>query len=123
MTAMTSSERFAARTKRLAVVGGGIAGLTAAQVAARAGWRVTLFEADARTGGKLALGGVAGVQVDLGAESILARRPEGTGLAEEVGLAEDLVHPATTAAGIWSRGELLADPRIAAFITGTLAGS
>ena len=106
MTAMTSSERLAARTKRLAVVGGGIAGLAAAQAAARAGWQVTLFEADARTGGKLALGGVAGVQVDLGAESNLARRPEGTGLAEEVGLAEDLVHPATTAAGIWSRGEL-----------------
>lgn len=87
-------------------MGGGITGLAAAQAAARAGWQVTLLEADSQTGGKLALGGVAGVQVDLGAESILARRPEGTGLAEEVGLAEDLVHPATTAAGIWSRGEL-----------------
>jgi oxygen-dependent protoporphyrinogen oxidase len=103
---MTAPERPGAARGRLAVVGGGIAGLAAAQAAARAGWHVTLLEADARTGGKLALGGVAGVQVDLGAESILARRPEGTGLAEEVGLAEDLVHPATTAAGIWSRGEL-----------------
>ena len=92
--------------RRLAVVGGGIAGLTAAREAARAGWRVTLLEADTRTGGKLALGGVAGIPVDLGAESILARRPEGTGLAEEVGLGEDVVHPATTAAGIFSRGEL-----------------
>jgi oxygen-dependent protoporphyrinogen oxidase len=94
------------RGRRLAVVGGGITGLTAAREAARAGWRVTLLEADARTGGKLALGAVAGVPVDLGAESILARRSEGTGLAEEVGLGEDVVHPATTAAGILSRGEL-----------------
>ncbi len=109
MTAMTSpgtSSTSGARPGRLAVIGGGITGLAAAQAAARAGWQVTLLEADTRAGGKLALGAVAGVQVDLGAESILARRPEGTGLAEQVGLAEDLVHPATTAAGIWSRGEL-----------------
>ena len=114
MTAMnspaTNSSATAAgspgRPGRLAVVGGGVTGLAAAQAAARAGWQVTLLEVDARTGGKLALGAVAGVQVDLGAESILARRPEGTGLAEEVGLAEDLVHPATTAAGIYSRGAL-----------------
>ncbi|MBS2963088.1 protoporphyrinogen oxidase [Actinocrinis puniceicyclus] len=91
---------------RLAVVGGGITGLAAAQAAARDGWRVTLLEADTRAGGKLALGAVAGVQVDLGAESLRARRPEGTGLAREVGLGEDVVHPATTAAGIYSRGEL-----------------
>jgi len=103
---MASTTSNSGARPRLAVVGGGITGLTAAQVAARAGWQVTLLEAGSQTGGKLALGGVAGVQVDLGAESILARRPEGTGLAEEVGLAEDLVHPATTAAGIWSRGEL-----------------
>lgn len=90
----------------LAVVGGGITGLAAAQAAARDGWRVTLLEADTRAGGKLALGAVAGVQVDLGAEALLARRPEGTGLAREVGLGEDVVHPATTAAGIFSRGEL-----------------
>ena len=92
--------------RRLAVVGGGIAGLAAAQHAARTGWQVTLLEATADLGGKLALGGVAGVPVDLGAEAILARRPEGTALAEEVGLGEDIVHPATTAAGIFSRGEL-----------------
>jgi protoporphyrinogen/coproporphyrinogen III oxidase len=92
--------------RRLVVVGGGIAGLTAAREGARAGLRVTLLEADAHIGGKLALGGVAGVPIDLGAESILARRPEGTALAAEVGLGEDVVHPATTAAGIFSRGEL-----------------
>lgn len=91
---------------RLAVIGGGITGVAAAQHAARAGLRVTLLEAAGALGGKLALGGVAGVTVDLGAEAILARRPEGTALAEEAGLGDDVVHPATTAAGIFSRGEL-----------------
>jgi oxygen-dependent protoporphyrinogen oxidase len=101
---MTASRRTARR--RLVVVGGGIAGLSAAYAAAQAGWQTTLLEAQPQTGGKLRLGGVAGVPVDLGAESILARRPEGTALAEQVGLGEDVVHPAVTAAGVYSRGEL-----------------
>ena len=71
---------------RVVVVGGGIAGLAAAfflrDVAA-----VTVFEGVARLGGKLAVSGVAGVAVDEGAEALLARRPEGTGLAAAVGLA------------------------------------
>jgi oxygen-dependent protoporphyrinogen oxidase len=92
--------------RHVVVVGGGIAGLAAAYKAALAGARVTLLEAEQRTGGKLALGGVAGIQVDLGAEAILARRREGTDLAAEIGLGDDLVHPATTAAAILSRGEL-----------------
>jgi oxygen-dependent protoporphyrinogen oxidase len=91
---------------RLLVVGGGITGLAAARAGLDAGLRVTLLEASAGYGGKLALGHVAGSSVDLGAESILARRPEGVALAKAVGLGEDLVHPATTAAGVWSRGEL-----------------
>lgn len=90
----------------LLVVGGGIAGLAAARAGLDAGLAVTLLEAGPGYGGKLVLGHVAGSTVDLGAESILARRPEGVRLAREVGLGEDLVHPATTAAGIWSRGEL-----------------
>ena len=92
--------------RRLIVVGGGITGLAAARAGLAAGLAVTLVEASPGYGGKLALGHVAGTAVDLGAESILARRPEGVALAEQVGLADDVVHPATTAAGIWSRGEL-----------------
>jgi oxygen-dependent protoporphyrinogen oxidase len=101
----TESARPAA-SGRLLVVGGGITGLAAARAGLDAGFAVTLLEAGHGYGGKLALGHVAGSAVDLGAESILARRPEGTRLAQDVGLGEDLVHPATTAAGIWSRGEL-----------------
>jgi len=102
----TDSARQAGAPRRLLVAGGGITGLAAARAALAAGLEVTLLEATPGYGGKLVLGHVAGSTVDLGAESILARRPEGVALAREVGLADDLVHPATTAAGIWSRGEL-----------------
>jgi oxygen-dependent protoporphyrinogen oxidase len=102
----TDSARQAGAPRRLLVAGGGITGLAAARAALAAGLEVTLLEAAPGYGGKLVLGHVAGSTVDLGAESILARRPEGVALAREVGLADDLVHPATTAAGIWSRGEL-----------------
>jgi len=95
---------------RVAVVGGGIAGLAAAyflrDVAA-----VTLFEGAARLGGKLAVSGVAGVAVDEGAEALLARRPEGTGLAAEVGLGGELRPAGPAGAAIWSRGELRPLPR------------
>jgi oxygen-dependent protoporphyrinogen oxidase len=108
----------APRGRRVAVVGGGIAGLAAALFirrglisaadadAAGPSTDVSLYEATGRVGGKLALGEVAGIAVDLGAEAILARRPEAVALAEAVGLVDDIVHPATTAASIWSRGEL-----------------
>lgn len=46
-----------ARPRRIAVVGGGPAGLTAATEAARNGHRVDLYEADDKLGGKLILGG------------------------------------------------------------------
>jgi oxygen-dependent protoporphyrinogen oxidase len=102
----TDSARQVGAPQRLLVAGGGITGLAAARAALDAGLEVTVLEASPGYGGKLALGHVAGSSVDLGAESILARRPEGVALVRDVGLADDLVHPATTAAGIWSRGEL-----------------
>ena len=92
--------------RHLVIVGGGITGLAAARSARQRGLTVTVLEAVQSLGGKLALGQVAGVQVDLGAESVLARRPEGTDLIGALGLGEDLVHPATSSASIWSRGEL-----------------
>jgi protoporphyrinogen/coproporphyrinogen III oxidase len=95
---------------RVAVVGGGIAGLAAAyflrDVAA-----VTVFEGAARLGGKLAVSGVAGVAVDEGAEALLARRPEGTGLAAEVGLGGELRPAGPAGAAIWTRGQLRPLPR------------
>jgi oxygen-dependent protoporphyrinogen oxidase len=88
------------------VVGGGIAGLAAAFFLRDRGAAVTVLEGSPRLGGKLAISQVAGIAVDEGAESLLARRPEGTELIGAVGLAGQLMRPGTTAAGIWSRGQL-----------------
>jgi oxygen-dependent protoporphyrinogen oxidase len=91
------------------VVGGGIAGLTAARDLAAAGRDVLVLEGAPRTGGKLLTGSVGGVEVDLGAESMLARRPEGVDLARELGM--PVVHPATTSSSVWTHGALRALPR------------
>jgi oxygen-dependent protoporphyrinogen oxidase len=95
----------------IAIVGGGISGLAAAYFLRDSGASVIVLEGSPRLGGKLAVSQVAGVAVDEGAEALLARRPEGTGLVSAAGLAGQLVQPGTTAAGIWSRGELHPLPR------------
>ena len=105
------------RRPRIAVVGGGIAGLAAAwelrQLAASLGGgvEVVVHEAGGRVGGKLALQEVAGVVVDAGAESLLARRPEAVQLATAAGLGADLVTPSTGGARLWSRGSFHPLPR------------
>ncbi|AYY13407.1 protoporphyrinogen oxidase [Actinobacteria bacterium YIM 96077] len=112
------------RAPRVAVIGGGISGLAAAwslrrELAGHAGqdghadqaWEgdqaeITLFEQRRMLGGHLRVSDVAGLPVDEGAESVLARRPEAVDLARDVGLGDDLVHPAPVGAGIWSRGSI-----------------
>ncbi len=77
----------------VAVVGGGITGLAAARVLGSAGVEVVVLEQGRRWGGKLASLELDGVRLDGGAESMLARRPEGTNLADDLGLGRTLVHP------------------------------
>ncbi|WP_307807724.1 protoporphyrinogen oxidase [Nocardioides xinjiangensis] len=91
------------------VVGGGIAGLVAARDLAAAGRDVLLLEASPQVGGKLRTAEVAGLSVDVGAEAMLARRPEGVALAQELGAA--VVHPTGAASAVWSRGALRDLPR------------
>ncbi|MFF3613302.1 protoporphyrinogen oxidase [Streptomyces sp. NPDC002580] len=93
------------------VVGGGIAGLAAAHRLLGGGARVTVLEASDRVGGKLLPGEIAGARVDLGAESMLARRPEAVDLAREVGLGDRLQAPATATASLWNRGALIPMPK------------
>jgi oxygen-dependent protoporphyrinogen oxidase len=91
------------------VVGGGVAGLTAARDLAGAGLSVLLFEGSPDIGGKLRLARVADVEIDVGAESMLVRRPEAVGLAGELGIG--LVHPASGSSQLWTRGDLRPLPR------------
>lgn len=93
------------------VIGGGIAGLAAAHRLLAEGLRVTLLEAGPRLGGKLYAGELAGARVDLGAESMLARRPEAVALARAVGLGDAVQPPATATAHLWTRGALRPMPR------------
>ncbi|HEX2704413.1 MAG TPA: FAD-dependent oxidoreductase, partial [Candidatus Lustribacter sp.] len=90
------------------VIGGGVSGLAAAWQLTRAGRALSICVYDAAPvpGGKLASGVVAGHRIDIGAESMLARRPEAVGLVEEAGLAGGLTHPDVTAASVYSRGRL-----------------
>ncbi len=95
---------------RVVVVGGGIAGLTAAYLLAEdPTLDVLLLEGSPRVGGKLRLAEVAGVTVDVGAEAMLNRRPEGVELARELGL--EIVHPTSASSRLWTRGELRPLPR------------
>ncbi|MFD5642521.1 protoporphyrinogen oxidase [Streptomyces anulatus] len=106
-----SQQRAETPPGHVVVIGGGIAGLAAAHHLVATGLRVTLLEATDRLGGKLMTGEVAGVQVDLGAESMLARRPEAVALAREVGLADRLQPPATATASLWTRDALRPMPK------------
>ncbi len=87
---------------RLVVVGAGITGLTAAFQwrRARPDDEVVVLEAAARIGGKLDRVRLAGPWYDTGAEAMLARVPEAVQLVEALGLADQLVAPATTRAAI-----------------------
>jgi oxygen-dependent protoporphyrinogen oxidase len=106
--------------RSVAVVGGGISGLAAAWELVRSGGPegvdVTLLEGSDRVGGKLRLADVAGVPVDVGAESVLARRPEAVALVQELGLADRLTYPAPVGASVLAGGRRRPLPK------GTLMG-
>ena len=90
----------------VAVVGAGVAGLAAAGELChlRPDAEVVVLEQAARVGGKLRSATLAGHLVDVGAEAMLARRPEGLDLIGAAGLTDERVDPLTTSAGIWAPG-------------------
>jgi protoporphyrinogen/coproporphyrinogen III oxidase len=90
----------------LAVVGGGISGLAAAWEGRRQGARVAVFEAGPRPGGTLRTSPLAGVALDEAADAFLARVPDAVDLCTELGLATELVSPATGSAYVWLDGAL-----------------
>ena len=91
------------------MVGAGVAGLTAARDLTLAGHEVVVVEGADEIGGKLRRREVGGVVVDVGAEAMLNRRPEGVDLARALGL--EVVHPTEAASRVWTRGALRPLPR------------
>ncbi len=91
---------------RVAVVGGGIAGLSAAFHLARLGAEAVVFEGSDTVGGKVRLARVGDLTVDVGAEAMLARRPEALELVSAAGLDADVVAPEPLPSMVWSRGAL-----------------
>lgn len=92
---------------RVVVVGGGMAGLAAAyDLSAEPGLDVVVLDTSDVVGGKLRQATVAGLPVDVGAESVLAVRPELVDLVTQAGLADLLTTPSTTSSFVWSRGAL-----------------
>src|SRR5947209_1597468 len=102
-TALATPSRLTTpATRRLVVVGAGITGLAAAFE-----WRrrrpddeIVVLEAGDRIGGKLHRIELAGHWYDTGPEAMLARVPEAVDLVERLGLADQLVAPATTQASV-----------------------
>jgi protoporphyrinogen oxidase len=110
--------------KRVAVIGGGIAGLAAAvrlRDVTPADTEIIVYEQSGALGGKLRTGELAGLTVERGAESFLMTGPDGAesaavALARRLGLGDELVHPAAIPAALSIGGRLAPVP------AGTLIG-
>lgn len=77
--------------KRVAVIGGGLAGLTAAYRLHRAGHRVSLFESGTHVGGQIRTIDLCGLPVDVGAEAMHLHAPALAALVREAGLMSSVV--------------------------------
>jgi len=76
---------------RLAVIGGGIAGLAAAWEGVQQGADVVLLEASDRLGGKILTERAGGRIVEHGPDSFVAYRPAGLALIRELGLEDQII--------------------------------
>jgi len=82
----------------VAIVGGGIAGLTAAYALTRGGRSVAVFEASPRAGGLIRTERANGFTIEAGPDSLLASKPAGLELVRELGLGADVIHVRTPGA-------------------------
>ncbi|MCG7236916.1 protoporphyrinogen oxidase [Corynebacterium sp. ACRQP] len=103
----------------IAIIGAGLAGLTAAYElrstgSARAGeeddLKVDVYEATDRLGGKLHTVAFEAGPTDMGAEAFMARRQDAVDFFAELGLADSLVEPSGLRSLVWVDGEARALP-------------
>ena len=84
-------------TRRIAVVGGGLSGLSAAHrlielsKSMESQLDLTLFEAASRTGGMIATKRIGEYLVELGADSFITNKPAGVALCKRLGIEEELI--------------------------------
>ncbi len=92
----------------VAIVGGGIAGLSAAYALGKAGVRHVLLEASPRLGGVIRTERADGFLLEAGPDAILAQKPEAVALARELGLGGRLVptNPRVKTVFVLHRGRL-----------------
>jgi oxygen-dependent protoporphyrinogen oxidase len=82
----------------VAIVGGGITGLTAAYELTRRGRSVAVLEASSRAGGLIRTERAGGFTIEAGPDSLLAAKPAGLELVHQLGLASDVIHVRTPGA-------------------------
>jgi len=89
---------------RVVVVGGGVSGLaTAYRLVSRSkDVDVVVLEAGSEPGGKVRSVRVGDLRLDGGPDSVIARKPWAVQLARELGLARELVAPATGVTLVWT---------------------
>ena len=94
--------------RRVGVIGGGIAGLSAALTLQEAGCRVTVIEASQRLGGKIRTDHVDGFVIEAGPDSILSYKPAGLSLMKRLGILDRVVNTREDGQGtfILHRGKL-----------------
>jgi oxygen-dependent protoporphyrinogen oxidase len=100
----------AASTGRIAVIGGGIAGLAAAYELKCRGLEAVVFEAGDRPGGSIDGSRVAGLTVDSGPDGFVARDPAAAELCSRIGLGSELVTPTSSGAYVFLDSGLLRFP-------------
>lgn len=96
--------------KKIAIIGAGLAGLTAAYELNKLSFKdgkpqVDVYEATDRIGGKLHTVAFEAGPTDMGAEAFMARRQDAVDFFAELGLKDSLVEPSGLRSLVWIDGE------------------
>ncbi|MFV1992102.1 MAG: FAD-dependent oxidoreductase, partial [Acidimicrobiales bacterium] len=87
------------------VIGGGITGLTTAyHLSKKSDIHVTVLESSNRLGGKIKTTDFHGRAIEEGADAFIVRVPFALDLCAELGLADEIIHPETSSAGVYVNG-------------------